>query len=175
MGHYGKNGGFNTMKEALKGCGFHPNNDSRGNRAAPEFPEDYLRGGYFETINGKQNIKREYILDFAEEVTEAIKQGYSQEKGMEFSIGQIRKCFDTCRRIEMKLINNNYDFKTVEGDLARLIPMIRDARARRNVPHILVEFIQKNVSQVKTHQDFLKGFLLHFEAVMANLKYISRK
>ena len=134
-----------------------------GNR--PEgLPEGYLKGGYFENAgaDGQKRLRKELILVTARDIAVAIANAKP-----ELATSQMRKYFDYARNIGEKLRQSGGDYRQVEADVAKLVPFATDAKNKRKIPDVFYDFIIANVSAVHGADDFTKGFLEHFQAVIA--------
>ncbi len=81
---------------------------------------------------------------------------------------QVRKFFDYCRKTE-GIYKIKKDVKEVNTDLLKLKSHINNA-ANKKPPLVskqFVSFLECNISQaIKGESHFLKGFMVHFEAVI---------
>lgn len=139
-------------------------NNSGGGRGpqyqVPALPKDYLAGGYYEMKNGKQVLKCEYILEFAQEISKSLNDRVKNKSS------QLRKFYDFCMRLNQSLANN--DFMSIQADFKRLTPFVEYAKTRNRVTPLFVDFINKNVAAVRNEEDF-RAFVKHFEAIVAYL------
>lgn len=141
-------------------------NPPAGSRpASPDgFWPGYLDGGYFD---GAGNLRVEYI-DRAH--IEPLARAMAEAK---LSATQVRRFFSHCRTIEGQLkargrTADSLDRLWAAGfpEFVRLDVFAADAVAKQKVPHLFHEFIRRNVGAVKSHNDFLRGFMPHFEALV---------
>lgn len=81
---------------------------------------------------------------------------------------QIRRFFQHCRAIEAKLRAETSTWEAEEAAFRQLDVAAADAFGKKppKIPKLFHDFIKSNVTAVKTKQDFLKGFLPHFEALV---------
>ena len=117
----------------------------------PFLDPNYLKGTYFDSAN---NIKCELLTSEAEILAKKLKDsnvGYAQA----------RRFFAAVRAIERDLENKAaYFVGRGQGD--------RDKKGREN----LKRFIDANVElSARNEESFRKGFVPHFEAVIAYLRY----
>ena len=123
-------------------------------------PKEYLQNGYFE---GK-HLKREYIVEYASDIANQL--AYDPQKQM--TAAGLRRFFAKVRFLERKLNNAKGDFAVIVPEILALIPYVHNAKTRGVVPQLFQEFIEKNVNVAAKDKDaFCKGFLKHFEYVVA--------
>jgi CRISPR-associated protein Csm2 len=131
-------------------------------------PDWYLKDGYFEEVIDeitKEKVKKLkdcYILNDTEKISKVISMARPSLKST-----QLRKFYDYAVNIKekMRLLNNN--FSVVTTDIEKLVEFAYDAKNKGKVPEIFFDFIKMNVLAVKTREDFVKGFMEHFQAVVA--------
>lgn len=134
-----------------------PNPSSKG---AKGLPDGYLEDGYFDT---QKHLKREYIVEYAHDIAQRL--AYDKYKPM--SAAGLRRFFTKVRFLERKLLTKG-DFNTIVPEILALIPYVHNAKTRGVVPNLFQEFIEKNVNTAVESKDaFCKGFLKHFEYVVA--------
>lgn len=117
----------------------------------------YLDGGYFDS-NGC--LKVEYV---SREKVEPLAQ-----KMASLTIHQVRRYFGHCRAVETRLKSGGISWERVLPEVKRLDVAAADGAAKQpaKIPALFHDFIRRNVDKVKTKEDFLKGFLPHFEALV---------
>lgn len=135
----------------------------------PELPRDYLQGGYFEIVekNGckVKKLKKDLVLKTASNLA---KDFGTARPGLKKA--QLRKFYDYSRNMEEKLrMCKNYDL--IESDINKLIAFAADAKSKGNIPQIFFDFIERNVNSIHNEDDFIKGFIEHFQAVVAYFSY----
>jgi hypothetical protein len=84
-------------------------------------------------------------------------------------ITQVRRFFHHCRVIEARMKSTKFpNWISEEATFRKLDIAASDAFGERppKIPRIFHDFIQRNVAAVHSADDFLKGFLPHFEAVI---------
>ncbi len=157
---YGRgSGGYNNQRRP---GGYY---NSAGPVAA--LPQNYLKDGYFcqaiAADGEKQTVlRREYIIDFPKAIAAALEERDKNKSA------QLRKFYDYCVAVCTRM-DSGRTFKEVEGDLCRLLPFAKYAESRGRVSSVFVDFIERNVAQVKDEASF-HAFLKHFEAVIAYIK-----
>jgi CRISPR type III-A-associated protein Csm2 len=144
-----------------RGCPFPP----RGGREPPlGLPPGYLQGGYFQA-DGK-TIHSKVIVDWAEEVARAL--GNSRP---EMTYTQLRRFYNKTLSIKQKLEAGS-QFPQLVPEILTLKRDAADAVGKENTPQLFKEFIDRNVDwAVKGKEDFRKGFIQHFQSVVAYKRY----
>lgn len=137
---------------------------SKGGREPPGLPQGYLQGGYFQS-DGK-SLRREVIVDWAEEIARAL--GDSRP---EMTYTQLRRFYNKTLSIKQKLETGS-QFPELVSELLTLKRDAADSVGKENAPQLFKEFIDRNVDcAVKGKDDFKKGFLQHFQSVVAYKRY----
>lgn len=125
-------------------------------------PPDYLQNGYFDQ---KGNLLREVIIEWPRHVA-------AQLDGARMAPAQLRNFFSEARRIEGQL-SAGQDFEALRGHILQLDAYAANAVKKDNAPPLFKQFIEENLKwAVKDKKSFLKGFIPHFESVVA---YFPRK
>jgi CRISPR type III-A-associated protein Csm2 len=95
--------------------------------------------------------------------------------------GQLRRFFTMARALEQRL-DNSADFAVIAPDIARLQPLVAaiigrtQSDAQRSKLGVLREFIDTNARKARDNERaFRKGFLPHFEGVIAYFTYLKPK
>lgn len=124
----------------------------------------YLDGGYFDAAG---NLRVEYV---DREHMEPLARAMANAK---LSTHQVRRFFSHCRMIEGQLKALGRTAESLERLWAveftafvRLDVFAADALAKQKAPKLFHDFIRRNVGVVKSHADFLRGFMPHFEALI---------
>lgn len=131
--------------------------------ARPQLPDTYLKGGYFDD-NGY--LKAELVTEHANRVAKTL-----ADAGV--TTGQIRRFFTMARSIEQRL-DATGDFAAVVPEVASLQPFAasvigreQNEQTRRNL-EVFRQFIERNSALAqKDEKSFRKGFLPHFQYVVA--------
>lgn len=117
--------------------------------------------GYFNKAGHlrPQFVTRDSIAPLARKMANAIPP---------LTMHQIRRFFQHCRAIEAKLRAKTSTWEAEEAAFRQLDVAAADAfgKSPRKIPELFHEFIKCNIAAVKNEQDFLKGFLPHFEALV---------
>ena len=132
-------------------------------------PKNYLKDGYFYQKGNDKVIRKEYIVDFPQEIAQNLSRDKNTNKR-----SQIRKFYEYALRIQVLMRRNENDYQLLEADLMRLKPFVRYAQTRGRVSELFVEFIERNLSSIHSIEDF-EVFVKHFEAVIAYLKEDDKK
>ncbi len=152
--------GWNAVKLALGGGA--PSRPA----LATDFPADYLEGGYFETVEGKRRVKPVVVDKWAETVARVLGRG-------DMKAHQLRRFFNKARAIESKL--DSEPFAAVVTDIHTFKRDAAYAVSRKVAPKEFKEFIDRNVElAVQDLDSFRKGFIEHFQSIMAYFAYYFR-
>ena len=138
------------------------NFNNTNNRSELTFPNEYLYGGYFEDKN-KEILKCEYIVEYPKHIVLNLIRNKDKNKS-----SQLRKYYDYIVRIKDTLKYDNQIFNKVHVEINRLDYYVSYAESRGKVSRYFVDFIKKNLKNIKTKEDFF-AFLKHFEAIIAYL------
>ena|SRR3990172_8320107 len=123
-----------------------------------EFLKD-LKNGYF---NEKGYLKSEYQVDYPQKLA-----NFFAGQGDQNKIAQIRKFFDQIRLIEGKF-KLKKDFDSVVPELNSLLSLLEYAKNRKHITQEFQDYLSANIQEgVKTSKDFEKGFIPHFQALVA--------
>lgn len=162
-------GGFNMPRVSgtrdNSGGSFNTGSRNMNIQSNSLLPEDYLKGGYFEYAGGEikvKKLKKELILGLGQRISRDIANARTDLK-----TAQLRKFYDYCRNISENLKHWNGDFNSVETDILKLMCFASDAKTKGKIPDIFYEFIKRNVEAIKDADDFKKGFMEHFQAIVA--------
>jgi CRISPR type III-A-associated protein Csm2 len=142
----------------------------QGGHHTPSIPtleevwKGYLHGGYFES--GKlrpEYVRREEMTRLARGMTRL-----AQGMGRDLTANQLRRFFGHARAIEAKLLAKTASWEQVEVEFRRLDVAAADAfnKSDSKIPALFHDFIRRNVATVGSEEDFLKGFMPHFEALV---------
>lgn len=153
----GRGGGGYGGRSGGGGQGYGSGHDqSREDKFASHWP-DYLKDGYFDA---KGCLRIEYV---SRDKVEPLAQ---QMKGL--TKHQIRRYFGHCRAIETRLKSGGVSWAAVWPEVKKLDVAAADGASKQppKIPEHFHKFIRRNVDKIKTKEDFLKGFLPHFEALV---------
>lgn len=121
---------------------------------------DYLAQGYFDE---KGNLFERYIVKDGD--ADKIARQLGEAKPV-MTNHQLRRFYSHVRAAENRLEMSN-NFEAVYIDLKKLDPFVAEAKGKGKIPDLFYNFMTKNLTTVKTEKDFSKGFLEHFQAVVA--------
>jgi CRISPR type III-A-associated protein Csm2 len=128
-----------------------------------------LQGGYFDE---KGNLRPEMITKTAIEVAHAI--GGPQHRERAIKAAQLRRFFAKARYIEQRL-DAGQPFASLKSEILVLQPMAADSVRKKRAPDEFKEFIDRNTSLAVTNEEsFRKGFVQHFQSVVAYHGYYYR-
>lgn len=125
-------------------------------------PVGYLERGYFET-NG--NLKERYIAKDGDADNIAKQLGLARPA---MTNHQLRRFYGHVRAAATRL-DMTGNFPAVYVDLKKLDPFVSEAKGKGKIPDLFYDFMIKNVKAIRpdNKEDFTKGFLEHFQAVVA--------
>ena len=136
----------------------------RRDQRPPGLPQGYLQNGYFDD---KGNVFPEVIQQWPKELAQTFKQS-------RLSSTQMRRFFNRARAIERQL-DANQPFDRVKEEILMLKPLAAASVGKGNAPEIFGTFMDRNVDlAVRSEAEFNRGFLTHFQSVIAYLKYLER-
>lgn len=138
----------------------------RKRRPAPPavLPNDYLVHGYFDE---KGYLFIDLISNTAEQVAWTLGNSFPS-----LTNSQLRRFFSHARAAQNSLnMIGNYD--QVRADIHKLRSFAAEAasESKKKVPKTFYEFIAQNLDLVTDEKSFSKGFMEHFQAVVAFFYY----
>jgi len=170
---------FNSLQDLAKASGvpsepvrsrggFRPpgnprRDEGRGDQDTSGFMHEvwpgYLKDGYFDSGG---NLKPEYVR--RKEVMPVVE----KLGAAKMTSSQLRRFFQHCRAIESLLKAKRSTWEKERASFMKLDVAAEDAlgKRERKIPRLFHDFIKQNVAAVKTEEDFLEGFLPHFEALV---------
>lgn len=133
------------------------------------FDADYLKGGYF--LDAEKEKLRPEILDrVAIDAARTLGNAHPP-----MTAHQLRRFFNKMRAIEDKLESAG-DFEIVKGDIYAFKRDVAYAVGRGVVSEQFKHFIDRNVELAASdRRDFKKGFVQHFQSVLAYFVYYFRE
>lgn len=153
MNQYGPGGGRSGYRGDGPRGGPGPSSDETMARLWP----GYLQGGYFDADGC---LKVEYV---SRDRIEPLVRGMAR-----LTVHQIRRYFGHCRAIETRLKSAGASWASVWPEVKKLDIAAADGAAKQppKIPGLFHDFIRRNVDAIKSEEDFLRGFLPHFEALV---------
>lgn len=132
----------------------------RGTTQQPSgLPPNYLKNGYFDE---KGNILPEVIIEWPKDIATKLVNASPEMKS-----AQLRNFFGEARHIESQL-SAGQTFAALQGRILQLNSYAASAQTRGNAPPLFKQFIEHNVRwAAQDKKSFLKGFIPHFECVVA--------
>jgi CspA family cold shock protein len=129
------------------------------------FDADYLAGGYFQDEE-KKYLRPDVLDTVAIDVAKVL--GTARPP---MPMHQMRRFFNKARGIEAKL-DREGDFRAVQADIVGFRRDVAYQVGRELVPQEFQSFITRNVTlALEDERSFRKGFLPHFESVLAYFVY----
>ncbi|MGH7214058.1 MAG: type III-A CRISPR-associated protein Csm2 [Tepidisphaeraceae bacterium] len=168
-GGYGGGGGG----QRPGGFGAGDRDRSQPDQTVAQLWPGYLEGGYFDDKGCLQiqYVSRcipgdELLPDRQQKGLESIVREMANGRPA-LTTGQLRRFFMHCRGIETKL-KSGADWTCTRPQFTFIDSAASDAHGKQpqKIPGLFYDFIRRNVNAVKTEQDFLRGFIPHFEALV---------
>jgi len=123
-------------------------------------PPGYLQGGYFDRDG---NV----LPDVIQKWPEQLAQTFLRER-VKVTSTQLRRFFNQARAIEQQSL----PFARLKEEILNLKPIAAASVGRGTAPQIFKVFIDTNVDlAIQSAESFSRGFLTHFQSVVAYLKY----
>ncbi|MBA7564489.1 hypothetical protein ES708_06152 [subsurface metagenome] len=124
----------------------------------PLLPRGYLERGYFDK---EGNVLPEVIQEWPEQLARTF-----LREGLKST--QLRRFFNRARAIQQQ----NLPFERLREEILSLKPIVAASVGRKTAPDIFKVFIDRNVDlAVNSLESFSRGFLTHFQSVVAYVKY----
>lgn len=117
---------------------------------------------YFEIVDGTPVIREKFV---SRREVEAI---VSKFRSDGLVMNQLQRFFRHCRKLQLQLRRNEKKWTEVKTSILMLPAHAANGmqRPRDPIPESFVDFINRNVEMIHTEDDFCKGFMKHFEAVL---------
>ncbi len=146
------------IRNAMRGAGF-PDRQPEGSRGGG--PPGVFAPGYPEYLTKDGHTRVDLITSTAE----AIAARFESDR---LKRHQLRSFYDHAKR-QLRRLEYGAPFGAVHAEIARLKAFAADRAARSDnaVPQSFKRFIDLNVDALKDEASFRKGFMPHFEAVVA--------
>jgi CRISPR-associated protein Csm2 len=117
--------------------------------------------GYPDYFDQDGVLRTEYVTTLAEDIAKEL--GYSRPR---MAMHQLRAFYNHVKRQE-NAINNGRPFREVLPEISKLKPIASERESKEKIPEPFKEFIDRNVDKSKDEKAFLRGFVEHFQAVVA--------
>lgn len=160
-------GGFNNLRDKFPGQPPPPRQDAGQEKSLKDVWPDYLSAGYFKAGSlDPDYVKRDKVLPLV--------RAFANAKPA-LTNSQLRRFFQHTRAVEAMLRRGGTKdekraevWEGIEFEFRKLDIAAADAHGKkdRKIPKIFHDFIEANSRAVVTADDFLKGFIPHFEAVV---------
>lgn len=157
------------MKDAMQGAGFRgsrapgnrPPEKSSGGANRPGTGDDPFPQGYPQYFGPEGHTRVELLLKEAENLAACFERDRLKRH-------QLRAFYDHAKR-QFQRLQHGASFGAVHPEIAKLKPFAADraGRAENALPASFKRFIDFNVDAVTDQNSFEKGFMQHFEAVVA--------
>lgn len=121
---------------------------------------DYLEAGYFDA---KGNLYERYVAKDGDADRIAKDLGLAKPA---MANHQLRRFYAHVRAADNRLRMTG-NFSSVYIDLKKLEPFVAEAKGKGKIPDLFYHFLNRNLLSVKTENDFVHGFMEHFQAVVA--------
>jgi len=129
-------------------------NCSRPDRPAFDFPNNYPN--YFD----EGGVTRaEYVTNYADDIARRL----GDER---LSMHQLRAFYQYAKRQEAAL-EHGRSFREVLFEIRKLKPFAFEREQKKKIPPVFRRFIDLNIDKVTDEKTFLRGFIEHFQAVVA--------
>ncbi|KWT94953.1 type III-A CRISPR-associated protein Csm2 [Candidatus Magnetominusculus xianensis] len=135
-----------------------------GGASSSVMPKDYLKDGYFDK-NGC--IHETLLTTTADEIAELF-----SKSSPKLETHQLRRFFNHVRAAANRL-NMTDDWSCVKGDISKLSSFAAYGVGKKNgrIPQEFYKFIEENVKRTESEKSLTKGFVEHFQAVVAYFTY----
>lgn len=117
--------------------------------------------GYPDYFDADGVLKPEYVTTLAENIARELGQARPR-----MTMHQLRAFYDHVKRQENAL-KNHRPFKEVLVEISKLKAIASERASKEKIPDYFRDFIDRNVDKSKDEDAFLKGFVEHFQAVVA--------
>lgn len=119
---------------------------------------DAIRSGYYvKDKNGKKVIKKELLVDYAEECAKVF-------RSTKMAYSQLRSFFDRVQRVLVKMESKVYTVDQAVADMTELIPVAEYKRKSDLCPLCFKTFLEVNINNIKGSDD-IRAFARHFMCV----------
>lgn len=158
------------MRDAFRNAGFRNVPTERGRRGGPRagvtetrttIGNDCFPHGYPRYLTDDGHTRVELVQGEAEKIAECFRSAGLNRH-------QLRAFYNHAKR-QLQRLDYGTPFVETRVEIARLQYFAADRAARSNnpVPAVFKNFIERNIVAVRDEVTFRKGFMPHFEAVVA--------
>jgi CRISPR type III-A-associated protein Csm2 len=134
---------------------------NRKNRPAFSGRTSTFPPGYPDYFDADKVLKPEFVTDLAEDIATELGQARPR-----MTMHQLRAFYAHVKRQENAL-KNHRPFKEVLVEISKLRAIASERASKEKIPGYFRDFIDRNVDKSKDEDAFLKGFVEHFQAVVA--------
>jgi CRISPR type III-A-associated protein Csm2 len=121
----------------------------------------FFAEGYPAYFDADGLLKPEFVTELAEEIAQRL--GNERPK---MGMHQLRAFYGHVK-LQEGALQRGRPFKEVYLEIAKLKPFASERANKDKVPKYFEQFIARNVDKVKDADTFLRGFVEHFQAVVA--------
>jgi CRISPR-associated protein Csm2 len=161
----------NTGEAKCKSCGksFTPREPhyklcpdcNRKGRPAPSTRTSIFPPGYPNYFDTDHVLKPEFVTSLADDIAKELGQVWPK-----MTMHQLRAFYAHVKRQENAL-KNHRPFKEVLVEISKLKAIANERASKEKIPNYFRDFIDRNVDKSKDEDAFVKGFVEHFQAVVA--------
>jgi Csm2 Type III-A len=130
-----------------------------GRKAITTEQAQVFPAGYPDYFGEDGELKAEFLTTLAEGIAEHL--GKSR-----MTMHQLRAFYGHVK-LQQGAMKRGTPFSGIRNKILVLQPLARERFAKGKVPEIFEQFIVRNLEKVKDETTFLKGFVEHFQAVVA--------
>lgn len=123
--------------------------------------QSFFEAGYPDYFDEDGLLKPEFVTTKAEEIAQHL--GSERPR---MTMHQLRAFYGHVK-LQEGALEGGRPFKQVLLEINKLKPFASERASKEKVPKYFEEFIVRNVDKVKDEHSFLKGFVEHFQAVVA--------
>jgi len=131
--------------------------------APSRLPEGYLANGYFDD---KGNVRPEVIQTWPPALARTF-----TEATPKLNTAQLRRFYNKVCNINQRL-DANQPFDELKEQIYSLGALVAASVGRKTAPQVFKDFVDMNIPHaVRSEKHFRRGFLIHFQSVVAYAKY----
>ncbi len=130
---------------------------------SPALPPGYLVNGYFDD---KGNVRPEVIQTWPPMLARTF-----TEATPKLNTAQLRRFYNRVCDMRQRL-DANQPFDELKEQIYSLGALVAAAVGRKTAPQVFKDFVDMNIPHaVRSEKHFRRGFLIHFQSVVAYSKY----